>query len=61
MMIIASKALKFADDTKVFRRIRSVEDRQHLQDDLSNLTNSNVSASMGHGTNAVQYTMGGVV
>ena len=32
---ITSKVLKFADDTKVFRKIKSDADRQHLQDDLN--------------------------
>ena len=35
---ITSKVLKFADDTKVFRKIKSDAGRQHLQDDLSKLT-----------------------
>ena len=30
---ITTKVLKFADDTKVFRKIKSDADRQHLQDD----------------------------
>ena len=30
--------LKFADDTKVFRQIKSDADRHHLQDDLTKLT-----------------------
>ena len=30
--------LKFADDTKVFRKIESDADRQQLQDDLNKLT-----------------------
>ena len=34
---ITSKMLKFADDTKVFRKIKSDADRQHLQDDLNKL------------------------
>ena len=34
---ITSKVLKFADDTKVFRKIKSDTDRQHLQDDLNNM------------------------
>ena len=34
---ITSKVLKFADDTKVFRKIKSDADRQHLQDDLYKL------------------------
>ena len=35
---ITSKVLKFADDTKVFRKIKSDADRQQLQDDLNKLT-----------------------
>ena len=35
---ITSKVLKFADDTKVFRKIKSDTDRQQLQDDLNKLT-----------------------
>ena len=35
---ITSKVLKFAGDTKVFRKIKSDADRQHLQDDLNKLT-----------------------
>ena len=34
---ITSTVLKFADDTKVFRKIKSDADRQHLQDDLNKL------------------------
>ena len=34
---ITSKVLKFADDTKVFRKIKSDADRQHLQDDFNKL------------------------
>ena len=34
---ITSKVLKFADDTKVFRKIKTDADRQHLQDDLNKL------------------------
>ena len=34
---ITSKVLKFADDTKVFRKIKSDAARQHLQDDLNKL------------------------
>ena len=35
---ITSKVLTFADDTKVFRKIKSDTDRQQLQDDLNKLT-----------------------
>ena len=34
---IISKMLKFADDTKVFRKIENDADREHLQDDLNKL------------------------
>ena len=34
---ITSKVLKFADDTKMFRKIKNDADRQHLQDDLNKL------------------------
>ena len=35
---ITSKVLKFADDTKVFRQIKSDADRQQVQDNLNKLT-----------------------
>ena len=35
---ITSKVLTFADDTKVFRKIKSAADRQQLQDDLNKLS-----------------------
>ena len=35
---ITSKVLKFADDTKVFRKIKSDADRQHLLDGLRTFT-----------------------
>ena len=34
---ISSKVLKFADDTKVFRKVTNVTDKQSLQDDLDKL------------------------
>ena len=34
---ISSKVLKFADDTKVFRMVTNVTDKQSLQDDLDKL------------------------
>ena len=34
---ITSKVLKFPNDTKVFRKIKSDADTQHLQDDLNKL------------------------
>ena len=35
---ITSKMLNFADNTKVFRKVKGDADRQHLQDDLNKLT-----------------------
>ena len=34
---ITSNVLKFADDTKVFRKVNSDGDKQHLQNDLHRL------------------------
>ena len=34
---ITSNVLKFADDTKVFRKVRNTGDEQHLQNDLDKL------------------------
>ena len=34
---ITSNVLKFADDTKVFRKVNADGDKQHLQNDLDNL------------------------
>ena len=70
---ITSKLLKFADDTKVFRKIKSDADRQHLQDDLNKLIEWSEKWQMlfnfgkckclhtGHGNENAQYTMGGTV
>ena len=68
---ITSKVLKFADDTKVFRKIKSDADRQHLQDDLNKLIVEKWQMLFnfgrckclltGHGNEDVQYTMGGSV
>ena len=68
---ITSKVLKFADDTEVFRKIKSDADRQHLQDDLNKLIEWSEKWHMlfkfgkckclhtGHGNEDAQYTMGG--
>ena len=34
---LSNKVLKFADDTKVFRKVTNVTDKQSLQDDLDKL------------------------
>ena len=70
---ITSKMLKFADDTKVFRNIKSDTDRQQLQDDLNKLTEWSENWQMlfnygkckclhlGHGNEDAQYKMGDTV
>ena len=70
---ITSKVLKFADDTKVFRKIKSDADRHHLQDDLNKLIEWSEKSQMlfnfgkckclhtGHGNEDAQYTMGDTV
>ena len=67
------KVLKFADDTKVFRKIKSDADRQQIQDDLNKMTEWSEKWQMlfnygkykclntGYGNEDVQYTMGGTV
>ena len=68
---ITSKVVKFADDTKVFRKIKSDADRQQLQDDLNNLIEWSEKWQMlfnyasclhtGHRNDDAQYTMGDTV
>ena len=70
---ITSKVLKFVDDTKVFRKIKSDADRQHLQDDLNKLIEWSEKWQMlfnfgkckclhtGHWNEDAQYTMRGTV
>ena len=70
---ITSNVLKFAHDTKVFKKIKSYADRQVLQDDLNQLTSWPEKWQMlfnfgkckclhtGHGNEVAQYTMGGTV
>ena len=70
---ITSTVLKFADDTKVFRKIESDADRQQLQDDLNKLNEWSEKWQMlfnygnckclhtGHGNVDAQYTMGDTV
>ena len=70
---IASKVLKVADYTKVFRKTKSDANRQHLQNDLNKLIEWSEKWQMlfnfgkckclhtGHGNEDAQYTMGGTV
>ena len=66
---ITSNVLKFADDTKVFRRVNSDGDKQHLQNDLDRLMKwyekwqmlFNFLKYTGHGNLDANYKMGGTV
>ena len=70
---ITSKVLKFADHTKVFRKIKSDADRQHFHDDLNKLTEWSEKWQMlynfgkykclhtGHGNEYAQYKLGNTV
>ena len=72
-LIYINDVLTFADDTKVFRKIKSDADRQQLQDDLNKLTEWSEKWQMlfnygkckclhtGHGNEDAQYTMGDTV
>ena len=70
---ITSNVLRFGNDTKVFRTIKTDADRQHLQDGLNKLTKLSEKWQMlfnfvkckclhtGHGKEDAQCTMGGIV
>ena len=70
---ISSKVLKFADDTKVFRKVTNDTDKQSLQDDLEKLVKWSEKWQMlfnfgkfkcihiGHGNMDEEYKMGDVV
>ena len=70
---ITSSVLKFADDTKVFRRVNNDGVKQHLQKDLDTLVKLSEKWQMlfnfgkcnclhtGHGTLDVNYKMGDTV
>ena len=70
---ITSNALKFADDTKVFRKITTGGDKQHLQIDLDKLVKWSEKWQMllnfgkckclhtGHGNLDINYDMGDTV
>ena len=69
---ISSKVLKFADDTKVFRKVTNDTDKQSLQDDLDKLFKWSEKWQMlltfgkckcihiGHGNMDEEYKMGDV-
>ena len=70
---ITSSVLKFADDTKVFRKVNTDGDKQHLQNDLDKLVKWSEKWQMlfnfgkckclhtGHGKLDVNYKMGDTV
>ena len=70
---ISSKVLKFADDTKVFRKVTNDIDKQSLQDDLDKLVKWSEKWQMlfnfgkrkcihiGHGNMDEEYKMGDAV
>ena len=66
---ITSNVLKFADDTKVFRKINTDGDKQHLQNDLDKLVKLsekwqmllNFALYRGHGNFDINYNMGDTV
>ena len=70
---ISSKVLKFADDTKVFRKVTNDTDEQSLQDDLDTLVKWSEKWEMlfnigkckcihiGHGNMDEEYKMGDAV
>ena len=70
---ISNKVLKFADDTKVFRKVTNDTDKQSLQDDLDKLVKWSEKRQMllnfgkckcihiGHGNMDEEYKMGDAV
>ena len=70
---VTSKILKFADDTKHFRKIKGNGDKQQLQDDIDKLIKRSEKWQMlfnfqkckclhaGHGNTGVNYEMGGTI
>ena len=70
---ISSKVLKFADDTKVFRKVTNDTDKQSLQDDLDKLVKWSEKWQMllnfgkckcihiGHGNMDEEYKMGDAI
>ena len=70
---VTSKILKFADDTKLFRKIKGNGDKQQLQDDIDKWIKWSEKWQMlfnfqkckclhaGHGNTGVNYEMGGTI
>ena len=70
---VTGKILKFADDTKLFRKVKEIGDKQHLQDDIDKLVKWSEKWQMlfnfgkckclhtGSGNTGMNYEMGGTI
>ena len=68
---VTGKILKFADDTKLFRKVKEIGDKQKLQDDIDKcvkwsekwqvLFNFGKCLHTGSGNTGVNYEMGGTI
>ena len=70
---VTGKILKFADDTKLFRKVKKIGDKQHLQDDIDKLVKWSVKWNMlfnfgkckclhtGSRNTGMNYEMGGTI
>ena len=70
---VTGKILKFADDTKLFRKIKEIGDKQNLQDDIDKLVKWSEKWQMlfnfwkckclhtGPGNTSMNYEMGGTI
>ena len=70
---VTGRILKFADDTKLFRKVKEIGDKQHLQDDIDKLVKWSEKWQMlfnfgkckclhiGPGNTGMNYEMGGTI
>ena len=70
---VTGKILKFADDTKLFRKVKEIGDKQYLQDDIDKLVKWSEKWQMlfnfgkcqcphtGPGNTGMNYEMGGTI
>ena len=70
---VTGKILKFADDTKLFRKVKEIGDKQNLQDDIDKLVKWSEKWQMlfnfgkckclhtGSGNAGMNYEMGGTI
>ena len=70
---VTGKILKFADDTKLFRKVKEIGDKQKLQDDIDKLVKWSEKWQMlfnfgkckcihtGSGNTGVNYELGGII